>query len=280
MAEIVCKTGEPVTWQQYLDNAVNGSELVEDVSEGGYVIYPDAEYSDVIASHLADSINMVFAGFGGSLDDIEEALPALIASLPDWDTLCGVEWNPSDDETGNGDDQPGGGEQTPDRINIDVPEGAEVGKPVTLSATVLDADGNPVEGQEVTFTICEGDGSGERSGTLLAAVRHYDTVKSGQTVLTATTDANGIAKVQYTPKKSGNLQVSASTGGSNPISSTDETVPIVEETGNGNDGDGDGDGDNSGGNNNAGGNTGSGSGSGSGDGLFGSLGSLFGSLGS
>ena len=178
MAEIVCKTGEPVTWQQYLDNAVNGSELVEDVSEGGYVIYPDAEYSDVIASHLADSINMVFAGFGGSLDDIEEALPALIASLPDWDTLCGVEWNPSDDETGNGDDQPGGGEQTPDRINIDVPEGAEVGKPVTLSATVLDADGNPVEGQEVTFTICEGDGSGERSGTLLAAVRHYDTVKS------------------------------------------------------------------------------------------------------
>lgn len=78
------------------------------------------------------------------------------------------------------------------------------GTPATLTATAKDADGNPVLGQTVSFTIASG------SGTLSAA--------------TATTNASGVATTNFTATASGAASVTAnwldSPTGTSTISAT------------------------------------------------------------
>lgn len=232
----------PATWQSYLDSIVfAGPEPYEATPP----LYTGLEYVDnvIAASAYYDAYFQLVIGTSAG---------QMFANIFDWDEACGAEWTPGDDEPGD--------EQVPASISVNVPTGGVAGEPITLSATVTDADDNPISGRVVTFTINEDDSS---AGTLVAAARTFAApVAYSSTTLTATTGADGVATVHYTPKKSGTLHVSASTGGSDPVSSPVSLIPVTPDS---DDGDDDDDDDNTGGGNQSG---------------SGSLGSLFGSLGS
>jgi hypothetical protein len=74
----------------------------------------------------------------------------------------------------------------------------EPGSTVDVTATVLDANGDPVEGAEVTFTVTSGEG----------------TFANGQTTITVTTDANGVATAALTTGSTpGNIVVRVDANG-------------------------------------------------------------------
>lgn len=238
---------EAITWQEYLDEAVEVYTTEADSSIDP-VIYTGTPYIDNVLAEQHDQLAALLAMLPGlvgtSLEDLEAAIEVMRATFPDWDAACGT----SDD---GGDP---GQSQTPASVSLDVPSTGVAGTPLTLSARVTDSSGSPVAGQQVTFTISE---SGAGTLRMAAAGVRLVATEDGATRLTATTGADGVARVEYTPTGSGTLRVSASTGGADPVTSdSDSTITITPTPGGGDDGDGDG-------------SAGSGS-----------LGSLFGSLGS
>lgn len=241
------------TWQEYLDSAVEAYDT-EDGSYDEPVIYTGSEYIDTVLVEQQEMFTAVIAMFpeldGLSPENLEAAIDTLRASLPDWEAACGT----SDD---GGD--PGEG-QTPTSVSLNVPSEGVAGTPLTLSARVTDSAGDPVSGQQVTFTVSESTGGTLR---MAAAGARVAATADGPTVLTATTGTDGVATVEYTPTGSGTLRVSASTGGAAPVTSdSDSTITVTPAPGGGDD---DGPGDDDGDDAPAG---------------SGSLGSLFGSLGS
>lgn len=236
---------EPMTWQEYLDTlGYSDSEPFETSPP----LYTGPEYIGSALVSIADhnaAFRLLFKESAGDEN-------GMFANLFDWEAACGVSEGP-----GDGDDP--GDTQTPASISVDVPSAGVAGQPITLSATVSDAAGKPVAGQDVTFTIDEKEAE---SGTLRAAALALDPAADNPTTLTAKTDSQGVATVQYTPSTSGTLHITASTGGTNPVAT--DAISLVTITPRPGDGDDDGD-------------TGGGGGNQSGSG---SLGSLFGSLGS
>lgn len=255
---------DPVTWQEMLDEMVEAIYSDESATDNATAIYTGPTYIDEVLAERENQFAAVLEMLGGlSAEDMQAAIDVVIAALPDWDAMCGATDGPGDGEgPGDGDDGPGD-VQTPTSISVDVPSTGVAGEPISLSATVLDDAGSPVEGQQVTFTIDEQQAV---PGTLRAATLNLDPAADGPTTLTATTDINGVATVTYTPSASGTLHVSASTGGTNPVSTEDISLVTVTPAPGG--GDEDDDGDTAGGGNQ------------SGSGSLGSLGSLFGSLSS
>lgn len=245
--------GEPVTWQAYLDQIDDELYGPVDDSEPALPVYTGAEYIDTLFDEKNQQVEALFDVYPGL--SIEDIIAQLAELGYDWDAACGT----SDDGG-----EPGQG-QTPASVSLDVPSSGVAGSPLTLSARVTDSAGDPVSGQQVTFTISE-----TSAGTLrlAAAGARASTTADGPTVLTATTGADGVATVEYTPTGSGTLRVSASTGGADPATSdSDSTITVTPAPGGGGDDDGPGDAD---------GDDDAPAGSGS----LGSLGSLFGSLGS
>lgn len=239
------ENGEVITWQMYLDEM--GEELFEPDGEAEPVslVYTGTDYIDAVRDEREGQVEALFALYPGM--EIEEIIAALGALSADWDAACGT--------TDGGDPDEG---QAPAELTLDVPSTGVAGSPLTLSATVTDDDGSPVPGQQVTFTISEDD-----AGTLQMAVAgaRLAPTAEGATMLTATTDAEGIARVEYTPTTSGTLRVSASTAGARPVTSASDSSITITPAPGGGDGDGGDDDDD----------TSSGGGS---------LGSLFGSLSS
>ena len=223
---------DPPTWQEYLDSAVEVYDT-EEGSTGDSVLYTGSEYVDTVLAQQEEYFAAIFAMFpeldGFSPEDLDEFVDGLRANLPDWDAACGTSDHGGD---------PGDGQQ-PATVTLDVPDAGVAGEPITLSATVTDSAGNPVPGEEVTFTVTE-DGT----GTLRMAAALEPFTAAGIT-LTATTDDNGVASVEYTPTGSGTLRVTASAGGADPVTSdSDSTITITPAPGGGDDdGPGDDDGD-------------------------------------
>lgn len=258
----------PITWQEYLDAAVGVYDQADEGSSNDLVVYTDEAFIDTIRQEMAEQmaalIEMLPVMIGVS-PDLEDSADIWEAMLPDWDEACGTST-----------DDPGEDSEAPANITVTAPEGGVAGEPLTLSATVLDKNGVPVVGQQVTFSITEDAAeSAPVAGTLRAAALTLTAAADGPTVLTATTGADGVATVQYTPTRSGTLRVTASTGGDTPITSEEAPIPVApEETGGGAPGPGDG------GGGPGPGDGGGDDGPGDGNGGSGSLGSLFGSLGS
>lgn len=250
----------PITWQEYLDAAVGVYDQADEGSTNDLVVYTGEAYIDAVRQEMEERmaalIEMLPVLIGVSPEDLEDSADIWAAILPDWDEACGTST-----------DDPGDGSEAPANITVTAPEGGVAGEPLTLSATVLDKNGEPVVGQQVTFSITEDPAeAAPAAGTLRAAALTLTAAADGPTVLIATTDADGVATVQYTPTRSGTLRVTASTGGDDPITSGEAPIPVApEEPGGGEPGPGDGGGDD---------------GPGDGNGGAGSLGSLFGSLGS
>lgn len=245
----------PITWQSYL-------QLIHDTDGEAYdtqpPIYTGPEYVDAALTAVADRA----AAFRYMAARLSENENSMFAGVIDWDAACGTSEGPGDGGPGDGDDEEPGDAGKPATVTLQVPDAAEAGKLITLSATVLDDDGDPVVGQQVTFTIEEG---APAVGTLRAAARTLDRAGDGQKTLTGTTDANGVATVTYTPGTSGTLRVTATTGGANPVSTgTPVSIPVTAAPGDGG-GNTDDDDDDTGGGNQSG---------------SGALGALLGSLGS
>lgn len=247
-----------ITWQEYLDSAVEAYDA-EDGSYGEPVIYTGSEYIDTVLVEQQKMFANLIAMFpeldGLSLEDFDGFVDSFRAIVPNWDAACG---------TSDGGGDPGEG-QTPTSVSLNVPSEGVAGTPLTLSARVTDSAGDPISGQQVTFIISE---SGAGTLRMAAAGDRVSATADGPTILTAITGADGVATVEYTPTGSGTLRVSASTGGTDPVTSeSDSTITVTPAPGGGGDDDGPGDAD---------GDDDAPAGSGS----LGSLGSLFGSLGS
>lgn len=213
------ENGEVITWQMYVDEM--GEELFDPDGEAepASLVYTGTDYIDAVRDEREGQVEALFALFPGM--DIEEIIAALGALSVDWDAACGT--------TDGGDSDDG---QAPAELTLDVPSTGVAGSPLTLSATVTDDAGRPVPGQEVTFTISE-----DVAGTLQMAVAgaRLAPTAEGVTMLTATTDAEGIARVEYTPTTSGTLRVSASTAGAQPVTSvSDSAITITPAPGGGN----------------------------------------------
>ena len=254
----VDEASEPMTWTQYIDEVADTfGQQPEDEEPPEQAIYTGEEYIDAALnaqSSMFDMAPLLLLLFGMSPDDLDVDsfdfdMVTLFEQLKpvDWDEACG---------TTAGDPDPGD-QQPPANLSITAPDSGTVGVPMELSATVTDANDNPVPGVEVTFSVTESGTPTLAAAT--GAVRLF--AGSGSTILTATTDSNGVARVQFTPSKTGSLSVKATTGGDVPIES-DLDVPLSVT-----DSDSDSDSDDA-----SSGSIGSGS--------LGSLGSLFGSLAS
>lgn len=231
--------GEVITWDSYFDSTASDFDEAEIDETDVAVLYTGPEYIDAVADYREMMFDEITVDV--DLEEISEQSAAY------WDAACGTSTDdPDDPELG-----------TPATVAVDVPDAGTVGSPITLSATVTDADGQPVSGQDVTFTIVEEGGEPVEVAAFATAPSIATT---GATTLTATTDDDGVAQVEFTPTTTGNLRVSASTGGADPVvSETDSTVTISPDADDGDDDDSDDDGGSPGG--------------------TGSLGSLFGSLG-
>lgn len=246
-----------ITWQEYLDSAVEAYDT-EDGSYDESVLYTGPDFIDTVLVEQQKMFANLIAMFpeldGLSSEDLDGLVDSIRAIVPDWDAACGT----SDDGV-----EPDQG-QTPASVSLDVPSSAVAGNPLTLSARVTDSAGDPVSGQQVTFTVSE---SGAGTLRMAAAGDRVAITADGPTILTAITGADGVATVEYTPTGSGTLRVSASTGGANPVTSdSDSTITVTPAPGGGDDdGPGDADGDDD---------------APASSGSLGSLGSLFGSLGS
>lgn len=218
------ENGEVITWQKYIDEM--GEEFFGPVGEAepASLVYTATDYIDAVRDEREGQLEALFALYPGM--DIEEIIAALGALSADWDAACGT--------TDGGDPDDG---QAPAELTLDVPASGVAGSPLTLSATVTDNEGNPLVDREVTFTISEDD-----AGTLQMAVAgaRFAPAANGATTLTAMTDADGVARVEYTPTSSGTLRISASTGGAEPVTSESDSTITVSPAPGGGDGDGDG----------------------------------------
>lgn len=244
--------GAPVTWQAYFDDMFDDDDAEDapgdEEQSTESPVYTGTQYIDAVYDDARDRADQVQDLFPGVDITSEESLAALTEMGAFWDEACGT----ADD---GGD--PGEG-QFPAELTLDVPSTGVAGSPLTLAATVTDNQGNPVPGQQVTFTISE-DGAGTLK--MAATGARLAPAAKAVTTLTATSDSNGVSRVVYTPSTSGTLRVSASTGGAEPVTSeTDSSITVTPAPGDGDGGDTDADEDASSGS--------------------GSLGSIFGSLSS
>jgi hypothetical protein len=89
--------------------------------------------------------------------------------------------------------------KTPTNINIDIAKNFKVGQNTVLKSRLTDKDGNPIANATVDFYV------------------------NGKKVGSAITDSNGIAKLNYTVKKSGNYNITAKYSGDSTYLSSNAT---------------------------------------------------------
>jgi 5-hydroxyisourate hydrolase-like protein (transthyretin family) len=87
-------------------------------------------------------------------------------------------------------------------LTIDVPSATQ-GQSVTLKATLIDENGNPVQGMSIQFQMYDGT--------------------SWTNMSSANTDSNGVASISYTPSSTGSFQVKAIFAGAINYASSQST---------------------------------------------------------
>lgn len=96
---------------------------------------------------------------------------------------------------------------TPTTLTLSTPSSLTQGSSITLTATLTDSKGNPIQGQSVQFLV---------NGTLIGS---------------ATTDVSGKASFEYTPNTSGSAQIQAVyQGAGNYAQSSSSVVPVQIST--------------------------------------------------